>query len=192
MRKLLAGVAVLTAVSVAAAPAAAAAAGPKAGLRGWARMDPQGPVAGQDRLTLALDARSRHRAGSEPGSTEARGHATIQHAFPNEDGTFSTNRLEIEIDCLVTENGRTTAVTGVVQSLTFLVPPGHEQYPPSTDWHPETAFSFSTDEDGQQRIGWHIPPFNNPSAPPAAAKCVAPTAEPTDFYLVEGGFTPRR
>ncbi|MFD0273682.1 hypothetical protein ACFVHB_07155 [Kitasatospora sp. NPDC127111] len=192
MRMILAGVAVLTAVSVAAAPAAAAAAGPKTGLRGWARMDPHGPVAGQDRLTLALDARSRHRAGSEPGSTRARGHATIQHAFPNEDGTFSTNRIEIDVDCLVTENGRTTAVTGTVRSLTFIVPPGHEQPTARPDWHPDTAFSFSTDANGRQRVGWSIPPYNDPTAPPAATRCVAPLPAPTDFYLVEGGFTPRR
>ncbi|WP_406193676.1 hypothetical protein OH807_03310 [Kitasatospora sp. NBC_01560] len=182
--------AITAALAVTAAPAAVAAR-PGAGLHGWARLDPAGPVPGEDRLTLAVDATARHRAGAG-GAAEARGHVTIQHAFPNGDGTFSTSRMEIAIDCLITR-GRTTSLTGVVESVTITVPPGYEQPPGSTDsWHPETAFSFYTEDGGQRRIGWRIPRFGDPTAPPAAARCVAPTVDASDFYLVEGGFTVRR
>ncbi|AUY47697.1 hypothetical protein [Streptomyces sp. CB01881] len=178
--------AVLTAATVFAAPAASAAAGPKAELRGWARLDTTGPAPKDDRLTLAVDARSRHRPGSTTGSTEARGHATIRHEFP-EGGVVNA---EIDVDCLIT-TGSTTALTGTVSSLTITMP-GQSRPGPAAAWHPETAFSFYTDDSGHRRVGWRIPRYDDPTAPPAAARCEVPVREDADFYLVEGGFTRRR
>ncbi|MBP0449034.1 hypothetical protein J5Y04_05685 [Kitasatospora sp. RG8] len=179
--------AVLTAAAVFAAPAASAAAGPNADLRGWARLDTTGPVPKDDRLTLLVDAHSRHRPGSTTGSTEARGHATIRHEFP-EGGVVNA---EIDVDCLITR-GSTTALTGTVSSLTITMPPGRPQPTQRDSWHPETAFSFYTDDSGHRRVGWRIPRYDDPTAPPAAARCEVPVRGDADFYLVEGGFTRRR
>ncbi|MGW6912971.1 hypothetical protein ACWGB8_03965 [Kitasatospora sp. NPDC054939] len=193
MRKAVLGCAVaVLAAPLLVAPAAEAASRPTGGLHGWARLDPYSSTPGADRLTLTIDARTRHRpAPGRPAA--ARGHAAIEHEFPNPDGTTSTVRIEVAVDCLVT-TGATTAVTGRVESLRFTVPPGHEQPPgPAAGWRPETVFSLYTDDSGQRRVGWPLlPDYQDPTAPSTARRCEAPEPTAADLHLVEGGFRLRR
>ncbi|MGK4580187.1 hypothetical protein [Kitasatospora sp. HPMI-4] len=195
MRRLLLAVAIVTAVSAAAAPAASAAPKPEHGrhasLRGWARLEPNSTVPSKtEMLTLKVDAHAGNRPGVDPAP--ATGHATIQHVFLNADGSWQgTVRAEVSVDCLVT-GGPSSVVTGVVDSLSFTVPPGQPELPqPASTWHPETAFSFYTDGNGHNRVGWAIPKYDDPTAPPAATRCVTPAARDSDFYVVNGGFTSR-
>ncbi|GLW56095.1 hypothetical protein [Kitasatospora phosalacinea] len=85
-----------------------------------------------------------------------------------------------------------------MRTLTYEVPPGTpEPQRPSGSWHPETAFGFSLDRPGasgsgivRERVGWSgVPDFNDPAAPPVAAKCVAPAA---DLYVIAEGYRFRR
>ncbi|MFB7949410.1 hypothetical protein ACFC6L_31360 [Kitasatospora phosalacinea] len=144
-------------------------------------------------LTLTVDAHAGGRHG-------ASGRAALQHEFFNPDGSWQgTVRVDVDVDCLApAEDGTTATVTGTVRALTYDVPPGTPEPPrPSGSWHPETAFGFSLDRPGapgsgtvRGRVGWSgVPDFNDPAAPPVAAKCVAPAA---DFYVIAGRYRLKR
>ncbi|MFB8235995.1 hypothetical protein ACFC58_05530 [Kitasatospora purpeofusca] len=191
MRKLLLGAAAATALVLAAqtpamaAPADAGTERSSASLRGWARLDLFGPVPEPSQLiTLGVDARTTGRP-----STGSRGHATIQHVFGRGTDREFTSRAEIRVDCL-TERDGTVVLTGTVDSVTYTAGPGLDPVPPfPSNWHPEVAFGFRHDEQGRLRVGWSGVPAQ-PTAPPVATACQAPT-DP-GLHLVRGGFGFRR
>ncbi|MGW2252111.1 hypothetical protein ACWCXH_18200 [Kitasatospora sp. NPDC001660] len=184
MRKLIAGLA-LTAAAAAttAVPAQAAeAAHPRhQHLHAWTLLDDRGPgPTPNERLTARVDARTTT-------GHDARGHATVQHVFPNK----AVVRAEIAVDCLTTDADGAVTVTGPIESLHFTVPAGvPEPTPAPSTWHPETGLTFyPADASGERRVGWTGANALDYSAPAQGAKCRA-TAPNT--WVVEGGYTLHR
>ncbi|MFI6447981.1 hypothetical protein [Kitasatospora sp. NPDC050543] len=185
MRKLIAGIALTTAVTAVTTTAASAAPAAETtrhqSLHAWTLLNDRGPgpTPPGERLTARVDARTT-------AGREARGHATIQHVFPG----GSTVRVEMSIDCLTT-NGAAVTVTGPIDSLHFTVPAGQTQPDPApSTWHPETALTFyPADEHGEHQVGWAGANALDYSAPAKATKCT-PTEPNT--WIIQGGFTLRR
>jgi hypothetical protein len=184
MRTYLVAAALATAAAVGVPGSASAASAPESGaqhLHGFAQLA-LGPTISPDwRLTLRMDAHSDRGVDW--------GHATIQHAFYDHGTWTGTVRVEVDVDCL-TETGTgadaTTIVTGTAARTVITTPPGAPTQPkPPRDWHPEVAFSFSTDVDGHRRVGWSGRP-SSPTAPPVVARCQAPHTGP-NLYLAKGG-----
>ncbi|MFE9427832.1 hypothetical protein ACFYNO_33285 [Kitasatospora sp. NPDC006697] len=152
-------------------------------VRGFARLDVQGPVPIPTQLlTLGVDAHT-------PGQPEAaRGHATMQHVFYSPDGSWQgTIRVELAVDCLTEADG-TTVLTGTAESVS-VTGAGQTIPPARADWHPEIALSFHQDADGHPRVGYSgVPRYGDPTAPPVATRCGTPVGGPSDLFLVSGGF----
>ncbi|WP_441247980.1 hypothetical protein [Kitasatospora sp. McL0602] len=183
MRKLIAAIALTTAVTAATTTAASAAPAAETtrhqNLHAWTLLNENGPGPNPgERLTALVDARNT--------DGRARGHATVQHVFPGN----HIVRVEFSIDCLTADGGAVT-VTGPIDSIHFTVPAGETPPPaaPST-WHPETGLTFyPADGNGGRRVGLAGANALDYSAPAKATKC-RPT-EP-DTWVIQGGFSLRR
>ncbi|MQS13436.1 hypothetical protein F7Q99_14460 [Streptomyces kaniharaensis] len=187
MRKFAAGIALTTAVTAltgtaaSAAPAHATEHARHQRLHAWTLLNDRGTgPTPHERLTTMVDARTTD-------GHEARGHATVRHAFP--DG--GVVRVEISIDCLTTGADGAVTVTGPIESIHFTVPPGGTQPAPApSTWHPETSLTFyPADVTGERRVGWSGANALDYSAPAKATKC-GPTAPNT--WVIKGGYTLHR
>ncbi|GAA1143231.1 hypothetical protein F4556_005846 [Kitasatospora gansuensis] len=184
MRKLIAAVALTTAVTAVGTTAASAAPAADStrhqSLHAWTLLNEHGPGPNPgERLTVRVEAHAN--AGHQ-----ARGRAVVEHVFP---GGYAV-RGEMSIDCLSTD-GAAVTVTGPLESLHFTVPAGENPPPaPPSTWHPEAGLTFyPADEHGERRVGWSGANALDYSAPAQATKCM-PTAPST--WVIQGGFTLRR
>ncbi|MGW4894041.1 hypothetical protein ACWEQL_17485 [Kitasatospora sp. NPDC004240] len=185
MRKLVAGIALVTAVTAVTTTAAAAAPATTTArhqsLHAWALMNDRGPgpTPAGERLTARVDARSKDGV--------ARGHATVQHVFPGN----RIVRAEIDVACLTTTADGAVTVTGPIESLTFTVPEGETPPAPApSTWHPETGLTFyPADGDGVIRVGWAGADALDYTAPPRATRCGATEAS---LWVFAGGYSFRR
>jgi hypothetical protein len=184
MRKLIAGIALTTAVTAVTTTAATAAPATETTrqqrLHAWTLLNEHGPGPNPgERLTARVNARTTT-------GDQARGHATVRHVFP---GGYIV-QVDMSIDCLITD-GAAVTVTGPVDSIHYTVPAGVNPPPtPPSTWHPETGLTFyPSDENGQRRVGWAGANALEPNAPARATKCT-PTKPNT--WVVQGGYTLRQ
>ncbi|MFJ8311035.1 MULTISPECIES: hypothetical protein [unclassified Streptomyces] len=181
MRKLIAGIALTTAVTALTTTTASAAPAAEItrhqSLHAWTLLNEHGPGPNPgERLTARVDARTTN-------GRQARGHATVQHVFPG----GHIVRVDMSVDCLTTDGGGAVTVTGPLGSIHYTVPAGENPPPtPPSTWHPETGLTFyPSDEQGERRVGWAGANAQDFSAPAKATKC-APTKP--DTWVIEGSF----